>query len=114
MTCLRGNKYRQIDRVAMRSPLGVLLANFFMGCVEEEVFRKIKNSDIYCRYIDDIFIKTKNQADTELIRQRLQQVSGLNFTIENSINVTMPFLDILVKQTDKSFTTQVYVKATNP
>ena len=77
-------------------------------------FKEIKKPDIYCRYIDDIFIKTKNRADTEQLRQRLQQASGLNFTIESSINGTMPFLDILVKQTNESFTTEVYVKATNP
>ncbi|XP_063887640.1 uncharacterized protein LOC135115080 [Scylla paramamosain] len=100
-TCPRGNKYRQTDGAAMGSPLGVLLANFFIGCIEE-VFKETQKIDIYCRYIDDIFIKTKNQADTEIIRQRLQQVSGLSFTIENSTNGTMPFLDILVKQTDES------------
>ena len=105
----RGNKYRQIDGVAMGSPLGVLLANFFMGCIEEEVFKDTEKPNIYCRYIDDIFINTKNQADTELIKQRLQQASGLNFTIEDSSNSTLPFLDVLVKQTEESFNTDVYM-----
>ena len=43
----------------MGSPLGALLANFFMGTVEEEIFRKIKKPHICCRYIDDI-LKTDN------------------------------------------------------
>ncbi|XP_045133340.1 uncharacterized protein LOC123517393 [Portunus trituberculatus] len=98
----------------MGSPLGVLLANFFMGCIEEVVFKETEEPDIYCTYIDDIFTKTKNQANTEHVRQRLQQVSGFNFTIESSINGTMPFLDIFVKQPDESFNTEVYVKDTNP
>ena len=45
--CPQGNKYQQINGVAMGSSLGVLLANFFMGCVEEEVFRKIEKPKIY-------------------------------------------------------------------
>ena len=53
-TCPRGNKYCQIDGVAMGSPLGVLFANFFMGSVEEEVFYEHQKPQIYCRYIVDI------------------------------------------------------------
>ena len=55
-TCPRGRKYQQIDGIAMGSPLRVLLANFFMGCVEEEVFSQNNKPDIYSRYIDDIFV----------------------------------------------------------
>ncbi|XP_050704115.1 uncharacterized protein LOC126989586 [Eriocheir sinensis] len=113
-TCPRGYKYCQIDGVAMGSPLGVLLANFFMGCVEEEVFKKLDKPDIYCRYIDDIFIKTENDDDAERLRLCLQEVSGLKLTIEKSVNNSIPFLDILVKQEEQSFNTEVFVKPTNP
>ncbi|XP_050739089.1 uncharacterized protein LOC127009752 [Eriocheir sinensis] len=92
-TCPRGQKYQQIDGVAMGSPLGVLLSNFFMGCIEDEVFKTINKPDIYCRYIDDIFIKTKNEEDMEDIRTCLQEISGLKFTIERSAEGKMPFLD---------------------
>ncbi|XP_076049331.1 uncharacterized protein LOC143030008 [Oratosquilla oratoria] len=55
-----GNKYCQIDGVAMGSPLGVLFAIFFMGSIEEEVFDEVQRPRIYCRYIDDIFVMTEN------------------------------------------------------
>ncbi|XP_063884694.1 uncharacterized protein LOC135113369 [Scylla paramamosain] len=113
-TCPRGNKYCQVDGVAMGSPLGVLLANFFMGCIEEEVFKKVKKPDIYCRYIDDIFIKTKDAAEAEHFRLHLQETSGLTFTMENSKDGAMPFLDVLVQQEEGRFTTSVYTKPTNP
>ncbi|XP_050707355.1 uncharacterized protein LOC126992592 [Eriocheir sinensis] len=113
-TCPRGNKYQQVDGVAMGSPLGVLMANFFTGCIEEEAFKTTKIPDIYCRYIDDIFVKTTSTEDTEHLRRLLQELSGLNFTIEHSTNGSMPFLDILVKQDQDAFNTAVYVKATNP
>ncbi|XP_076041904.1 uncharacterized protein LOC143025781 [Oratosquilla oratoria] len=40
-TCPRGEKYQQVDGVAMGSPLGVQFASFYMGCIEE-VFDKIE------------------------------------------------------------------------
>ncbi|XP_076047543.1 uncharacterized protein LOC143029072 [Oratosquilla oratoria] len=42
-TCQHGEKYQQVGGVAMGSPLKVLFANFYMGCIEEEVFKKSKN-----------------------------------------------------------------------
>ena len=97
----------------MGSPLGVLLANFFMGCVEEEVFTKIEKPKIYCRYIDDIFTMTTNDEEAERLRTCLQETSGLNFTIEKSINGQLPFLDVLVKMGSENFNTEVYTKPTN-
>ncbi|XP_076041859.1 uncharacterized protein LOC143025740 [Oratosquilla oratoria] len=98
----------------MGSPLGVLFANFYMGCIEEEVFNKIEKPKIYCRYIDDIFIETTCSEDIEVLKNCLQDTSGLTFTVENSIEGSMLFLDILVKQKQDHFTTSVHVKPTNP
>ena len=84
-----------------------------MGCVEEEVFDKTNKPDIYCRYIDDIFIKTKNDEEIEHLRNCLQETSGLRFTVERRAEGKMPFLDVLVTQHHEKFTTDVYVKPTN-
>ncbi|XP_076069484.1 uncharacterized protein LOC143041466 [Oratosquilla oratoria] len=65
--CPRGNMFRQIDGVAMGSPLDIL-----------------------------------------------QEISGLNFTIEFSQENKLPFLDILVQQSPLYFKTSVYTKPTNP
>ena len=112
-TCPRGNRYCQVDGVAMGSPLGVLFANFFMGSIENQVFAEMRKPDIYCRYIDDIFVKVKDEEEIAVLRQRLQDVSGLRFTVEKSSNGTMPFLDVLVKQQETSYDTSVYIKASN-
>ncbi|XP_076064957.1 uncharacterized protein LOC143038999 [Oratosquilla oratoria] len=47
--CPYGKLYQQIDGVAMGSPLGVLLANFFMGLVEKEVFNRYGRPLLYGR-----------------------------------------------------------------
>ncbi|XP_076059494.1 uncharacterized protein LOC143036132 [Oratosquilla oratoria] len=111
--CPRGVKYQQIDGVAVGSPLRVLFANFFMGYIEEEVFSKFEKLEIHCRYVDDIFIKTTRNEDIILLKNYLQDTSGLTFTIEYSVEGSMPFLDILVKQQQGKFNTDTYVKPTN-
>ena len=113
--CPKGNLYKQIDGVAMGSPLGVLFANFFMGMVERETFRQINKPSIYVRYIDDIFVLTKNQCELTTLKNKLQNVSGLTFTMENSTDDKLPFLDVMVsKMNPCNFKTSVYTKPTNP
>ncbi|XP_076049325.1 uncharacterized protein LOC143030001 [Oratosquilla oratoria] len=80
----RGHMYVQTDGVAMGSPLGVPFANFFMGTIEEKILSE-KKPNIYCRYIDDIFVRFSTADELE-DRQRLMEESDLTFTIENSIN----------------------------
>ena len=53
----RGNVYCQIDGVAMGSPVGPTLDNFFLAQLESQVI----NTNLYflpanyCGYVDDIF-----------------------------------------------------------
>ena len=46
--------YKQIDGVAMRSPLGPVLANFFVGYYEEKLFSQTRNPPLYFKYVDDM------------------------------------------------------------
>ena len=48
--------YRQIDGVAMDSPLGPALANIFVGYYEEKLFSEISKLVVYFRYVDDTFV----------------------------------------------------------
>ena len=48
-----GNLYEQVDRVAMGSPLGPLLANTFMYYIEERLQQQRKIPAFYRRYVDD-------------------------------------------------------------
>ena len=109
----RGELYRQVDGVAMGSPLGVLFANMYMATVEERTFSERQKPRIYGRYIDDIFITVQNNEDVNNLREILKKNSVLNFTIENSQQKTLPFLDVLISQNGERFQTTVYTKATN-
>ena len=53
--CPRGNIYKQIEGVAMGSPLGPSFANFYMGDLEQRILSNNPNRPIkYARYVDDI------------------------------------------------------------
>ena len=97
----------------MGSPLGVLFANMYMAEVEERTFRRHHKPTLYARYIDDIFVTSKDEADLENIQEALQRNSVLKFTIEKSQAQKIPFLDIMVEKEDNEISTTVYTKPTN-
>ena len=109
----RGDLYTQVDGVAMGSPLGVLFADFYMGVVEQRVFNNHPKPAIYCRYVDDTFVKASSFQEIEQLRQKFEECSTLRFTCEQSEGGTLPFLDISVHQNDTTFSTDVYRKGTN-
>lgn len=97
----------------MGSPLGVLFANVYMTAVEERVFQNRQKPTIYARYIDDIFVTTKDEEDLKNLQDVFQQNSVLRFTIEKSVDHKIPFLDTMVQKEANKFITSVYTKPTN-
>ena len=57
--------YRQIDGVAMGSPLGPALANIFVGYYETKLFQTISKPAMYYRYMDDTFVVFNNENQCE-------------------------------------------------
>ncbi|XP_050718033.1 uncharacterized protein LOC126999444 [Eriocheir sinensis] len=110
-----GKMYVQRDGVAMGSPLGVLFANFYMGSIEERLFARHPQlkPQIYARYVDDIFISVGTVSHINELITEFKNDSCLNFTQEIEQNKKLPFLDTMVHREDTSFSTEVYVKATN-
>ena len=56
---MNGEPLKQIDGVAMGSPLGPTLANIIMTTFEEEIIRKLVDSNLikfYARYVDDTLV----------------------------------------------------------
>ena len=61
----RGDIYRQVNGVAMGSPLGVLFSEAYMAEVEDRVMKKIPKPSIYCRFRYDIatIVDDENELD---------------------------------------------------
>ena len=55
--------YRQIEGVSVGSPLGLILANIFVGLRERCLFDKFPKPFIYLRYVDDTFVSFRSRSD---------------------------------------------------
>ena len=103
--------YRQIDGVAMGSPLGPALANIFVGYYESKLFNEISKPTVYCRYVDDTFSLFHKETEFQKFLNCLNSLHpSLKFTNEIETNNSLPFLDVLVTKSDNKFITSVYRK----
>ena len=84
-----------------------------MAKIEEKTFKNAGLPYIYCRYVDDIFILTKDIYQVNNIQKRLTNNSCLKFTCQNNNNNELSFLDVWVKLNNENFQTKVYTKETN-
>ena len=109
-----GHLYKQIDGVAMGSPLGVLFANAYMCFIEEKALAGlIQHPYIYKRYIDDIFLEINSEEELQKLKIKLEELSVLHFTHEVGVSGKLPFLDVNVDITGGMHTTSVHRKKTD-
>ena len=110
-----GSFYDQIDCVAMRSPLGPVLANLFMGYHEANWLQVFKDCEIilYRRYVDDIICLFNSESDADKFYEFLnKQHPNIKFTFEKQQNNQISFLDILIKNNGENFSTTIFRKTT--
>ena len=91
--------YRQIDGVAMGSPLGPVLANIFVGFQEERL-----NIDdrpdvlLYHQYVDDTFALEIEKDDEDLLTELNNLHPSLQFTCAKEEGNKLPVLDVHVQK----------------
>ncbi len=108
--------FRQIDGVAMGSPLGPTLANAFLTLYEDKWLNECPvefKPSFYKRYVDDTFMlfSNQNQAD-QFLKYLNSKHNCIKFTCELEKDGSLPFLDVLVQRTGSLFTTSIYRKPT--
>ena len=68
---------------------------------------------IRLRYIDDPFILWPHQEDVQILLDHVNSIRpSIQFTMEKESNNTLPFLNVLISQTEQGFTTSIYRKQT--
>ena len=107
--------YKQIDGISMGNPLAPLLAEFFMGYLEDKVFNT--NSQFYpqyyFRYVDDTLCFFDNESHANEFLTFLNTIHpNIRFTIEKSVQSSIPFLDIKLTIVDNLINTEVFRKPT--
>ena len=110
-----GSIYRQVDGVAMGSPLGPVLANIFMVHLEETIVPTLNiTMPSWFRYVDDTFTFI-NENEIENVRRILNSFHpDIKFTSEIEVNNSISFLDVkLIRKENGSFTTEVHRKETD-
>ena len=97
-------------------PLAPVLANLFMGHHENIWLDQYGDSEVlfYRRYVDDTFCLFHSERDATLFFNYINnQHPNIRFTMERETDHVLPFLDVLINNTDphQSVTT-VYRKKT--
>ncbi|VDP99910.1 unnamed protein product [Trichobilharzia regenti] len=91
--------YRQIDGVAMGSPLSPVLADIFMSNLEK---RKLKHAvdetTSWCRHIDDTFVVFNNESHASYLLRLFNDAHTNNeFTMEHENDGKFHFLDTAMR-----------------
>ena len=111
-----GTYYKQIDGVAMGSPLAPSLANIFLCYNEKKWLTECPaefKPNYYKRYVDDIILLFSNADCSVKFKEYMNsQHINMNFTSENEEDDSLAFLDVFVTRKPTGFVTSVYRKPT--
>ena len=111
-----GKMYKQIDGVAMGSPLGPTLAMAFMCSMEERWLADCPleiRPLFYKRYVDDSFLifKSHDQID-KFLNYLNNKHQNIKFTSDVEENNTLPFLETYFKHENNMISSSMYRKPT--
>ena len=108
--------YKQVDGVAMGSPLDRTLVNAFLCHYEKEWLYNcpIHFKPVMCkRYVDDIFVLFSSKEHLQFFVDYMnKQDKCLKFTSEAENDNSFSFLDIKITRHNQQFKTSVYRKPT--
>ena len=111
-----GLLYKQIDGVAMDSPLRTSLANTFLPYHEKNWLKNCSQEFrpvFYRRYVDDIFILFKLNDHLKYFQDFLNSCHiNMSFSMETEKENKLSFLDVKIIREQDKLTTTIYQKPT--
>ena len=94
--------YHQVDGISIGSPLGLILANIFVGFYEKLLFDRFPKLYIYLSDVDDTFFCSRNEA-LSFFHCLNDLHPSLTFTMNKQMDNKLPFLDVLVERRSFAF-----------
>ena len=108
-----GKFYKQVDGVAMGSPLAPAIADICMNWLLEEVFKKITASFKIFWYVDDLFFAFDHSEDIEDTFNAFNSIHNkIQFTREPEVENQLAFLDVHITKTREGVETKIFRKPT--
>ena len=111
-----GEVYKQIDGVAMGSPLGPTFANIFLSYHEQLWLNECPDSFkpiLYRRYVDDTLVIFKEKSHSDLFLNFINSKhKNMKFTMESESNSQIPFLDLNIRKENGKISVSLYRKPT--
>ena len=108
--------YKQIDGVAMGSPLGLTLVNGFLYHYEKIWLNKCSSQFkpvVFRRYVNDIFVLFKSKEHLKLfVNYMNSKHKNIKLTFETEDSNNFSFLDVKITSKNKRFVTSIFRKAT--
>ena len=96
--------YKQLDSVAMGSPLGPALANILVRFHESRIIDNTVKPGVCVRFVDDTFAIFGYELDCDHFQEKLNSLHPtLKFTVEKEQNSSLNFLDVLVEKESTGF-----------
>ena len=112
--CFTNKYFKQVDVVAMASPLGPALANFVISSFESKWLQDCQydfKPVFYTRYINDIFVQFSTADHGDKFREYLSSKNrNIKLSIAKEEDGCLPFLDINIFRENDKFATNVYRK----
>jgi Reverse transcriptase (RNA-dependent DNA polymerase) len=107
--------YKQVDGVAMGSPLAPTLASIFLSSIEDKIDSFVGRKPLaYKRYVDDIFLIFQNETDISPFLNYMNSLhSNVKFTMEKEQDKKLSFLDLLIERKNGRYETEIYRKKTD-
>ena len=105
----RGNHYELTDGLAMGAPSSPVIANLYMGKLEEKAIPSFDGPKpkFWRRYVDDIFALLKKAKFRKFLTHLNAQHPNIRFTVETEKQNILPFLDLNARRVDGELATSV-------
>lgn len=104
--------YKQLDGIAMGSPLSPIIANIIMEALLDSILGSIDFVILFVKlYVDDLLLCIPKDKISEILSIFNNNLFGLEFTLEIEDNNEISFLDtLLVKKPDGKILSTLYSK----